>query len=61
MMIVQCCECRKIRINKKNYQGWIDRKDIDLRGLEISHTYCPACEKRFRQRWGLPEAAAAAG
>lgn len=38
-MLVQCCVCNKVRDGGR----WKAPPDVDLRGREISHGYCPSC------------------
>jgi hypothetical protein len=37
-MTVQCCVCRKYRVDDR----W--KKNADIDG-SVSHTYCPVCKK----------------
>ncbi len=48
-MTVQCCMCHRVRRDKE----WQRVQDAAAVSRTASHTFCPACEQKFRLQWGL--------
>lgn len=39
MVIVTCCNCRRIKVNG----NWVKEPDFLSKELHRTHTYCPGC------------------
>jgi hypothetical protein len=48
-MPVQCCMCHRVREGSE----WVRVREPAAVARSASHTFCPLCEQKFRQRWGL--------